>query len=57
MKILREERGNVLVLTVLCMSMLLSFMAMAIDVGNLYYTQRQLQTLADAAAMAGAAAP
>ena len=54
MKILREERGNVLVLTVLCMSMLLSFMAMAIDVGNLYYTQRQLQTLADAAAMAGA---
>jgi len=54
MKILREERGNVLVLTTLCMSMLLSFAAMAIDVGNLFFTQRQLQTLADAAAMAGA---
>jgi hypothetical protein len=36
------------------MTMLLTFMAFAIDVGNLYYTQRQLQTLADAAAMAGA---
>jgi hypothetical protein len=34
--------------------MLLSFLAVAIDVGKLYYTQRQLQTLADAAAMAGA---
>jgi Flp pilus assembly protein TadG len=54
MKILREERGNVLVLTAFCMTMLLTFMAFAIDVGNLYYTQRQLQTLADAAAMAGA---
>jgi hypothetical protein len=54
MKILREERGNVLVLTMLSMTMLLTFMAFAIDIGNLFYTQRQLQTLADAAAMAGA---
>jgi len=29
-------------------------MAFAVDLGNFYYTQRQLQTLADAAAMAGA---
>lgn len=54
MKILSEERGNILILAALSMTMLLSFMAMAIDVGNLYYTQRKLQTLADAAAMAGA---
>jgi Flp pilus assembly protein TadG len=54
MRILSEERGNILILTALCMTMLLSFMAMAIDVGNLYYTKCQLQTLADAAAMAGA---
>jgi hypothetical protein len=36
------------------MTLLLSFLAMAIDIGNLFYTQRQLQTLADSAAMAGA---
>jgi uncharacterized membrane protein len=54
MKILREERGSVLILTALSMTMLLSFLALAIDIGNLYYRQRQLQTLADSAAMAGA---
>jgi hypothetical protein len=51
---LRDERGNILVLTALCMTMLLSFMAFAVDIGNLFFTQRQLQTLADSAAMAGA---
>lgn len=54
MKILSEESGNVLILTALSMTMLISFLGMAIDVGNLFYTQRQLQTLADSAAMAGA---
>lgn len=54
MKILKEEQGNILILTALCMTMLISFMAMAVDVGNLYYTKCKLQTLADAAAMAGA---
>jgi hypothetical protein len=34
--------------------MLLGALAIAIDIGYLYITQRQLQTLADAAAMAGA---
>lgn len=56
MRTLKDECGNVLILTALSMSMLLSFLAMAVDVGNLFYTQRQLQTLADAAAMAGAQA-
>jgi hypothetical protein len=36
------------------MTMLLSFLALAIDIGNLFCAQRQLQTFADAAAMAGA---
>jgi len=36
------------------MAALVGIMALAIDIGNLYYTQRQLQTLADAAAIAGA---
>lgn len=54
MKLLDDESGQVLVLTVLCMTVLLGFMALAIDVGQLYYTQRQLQTAADAAALAGA---
>ena len=54
MRMLRDERGNVLVLAALSMTMLMSFMAFGIDVGYLYNTQRQLQTLADAAAMAGA---
>ena len=54
MRMLRDEHGDILILTALCMTMLLSFMALAIDVGNLFFTQRQLQTLADSAAMAGA---
>jgi len=51
---LNDERGNILVLTALCISVLLSCLAIAIDVGYIYITQRQLQMLADSAAMAGA---
>jgi Flp pilus assembly protein TadG len=54
MKILNDEQGQVLVLTALAMTLLLCFLALAIDVGQLYYTQRQLQTAADAAALSGA---
>ena len=54
MKILRDESGGVLVLTALGFTTLVSFLAIAIDVGSNFYTQRQLQTLADSAAMAGA---
>ena len=54
MRLLREESGNILVLTALCTTALLSFVAIAIDIGYLFIAQRQLQTLADAAAMAGA---
>jgi len=55
MKILRDEKGQTLVLTALCMSAMLGFMALALDVGVLFRTRRSLQTAADAAALAGAA--
>jgi Flp pilus assembly protein TadG len=51
---LRHERGSVLILTALSLTLLMSFLALAVDVGNLYFKQCQLQTLADTAAMAGA---
>lgn len=54
MKILRDEKGQTLVLTAVCMAGLLGFMALALDVGVLYHTRRDAQTAADAAAMAGA---
>ncbi len=54
MRILRSDRGSVLALTAFSMAMLLAFMALAVDASNLYYNQRQLQTIADTAAMAGA---
>jgi len=54
MKILRDEKGQTLVLTALCGSVLIGFMALALDVGVLYHTRRDAQTAADAAAMAGA---
>ena len=50
----KEEEGQVLVLTALSITVLLMVLALAIDAGQLYYTQRQLQTAADAAALAGA---
>jgi uncharacterized membrane protein len=51
---LRDEGGSILVLAALGMTVLFGLAAVAIDVGNWYYTQRQLQSFADAAAMAGA---
>jgi Flp pilus assembly protein TadG len=54
MKSLRDESGQILVLTVLCMTILLGFMALAIDVGLLFRAKRNLQIAADAAATAAA---
>jgi Flp pilus assembly protein TadG len=51
---LKDDRGNITLLTALCLPMLLSALAIAIDLGYLYITQRNLQIYADAAAMAGA---
>jgi Flp pilus assembly protein TadG len=54
MKLFRNEEGQTLVLTALCGSALLGFMALALDVGVLFHTRREIQTAADAAALAGA---
>jgi hypothetical protein len=53
MKWLRDESGQTLVFTVLCMAILIGFMGVAIDVGTLFRAQRKIQTAADAAAIAG----
>jgi len=54
MRIFREEKGQTLVLTALCGSVLLGFVGLAVDIGVLFHTKRSLQTAADAAALAGA---
>jgi Flp pilus assembly protein TadG len=51
---LKEESGNVLVLAALSMTVLLAFIGLAADVGILFQTRRNVQTAADAAAVAGA---
>lgn len=54
MKSLKDESGQVLVMTVLCMTVLMGFMALAIDVGLLFRAKRNLQIAADATATATA---
>lgn len=49
-----SERGQALVLVAVCMTLLMAFMALAIDVGILFRERRQVQIAADAAAVAGA---
>jgi Flp pilus assembly protein TadG len=51
---LRDEAGQALVLVALSMIVLIGFVGLAIDVGSAYFTQRELQKAADAAALAGA---
>lgn len=54
MNLLRDERGQVLVMTMACMGILLGALGLAVDVGLLFHARRNMQTAADAAAMAGA---
>ena len=54
MNIFRREEGQTLVLTALCMTAMLGFMALAVDVGLLFRSKRNMQTAADAAALAAA---
>ncbi len=54
MKRLRSEEGQTLVLTALCMTALLGFLALSVDVGMLFRSKRCLQNAADAAAVAAA---
>ncbi len=48
----RDERGQTLVLGALSMILLVGVLALAVDVGNIRYTEIQLQTAADSAAIA-----
>ena len=54
MKWLREESGQVLVMTFFSMGILLGALGLAVDVGVLLHARRNMQAAADAAAMAGA---
>jgi Putative Flp pilus-assembly TadE/G-like len=51
---LRDESGQAMIVTLLCLTCLLGMVAMAADVGTLFYSRRNLQIAADAAAIAGA---
>lgn len=54
MKILRNQDGQVLVVTVLGMALFMGLVGLAVDVGLLFRATRQAQIAADAAAIAGA---
>lgn len=56
MKRLSEERGQALVLTTVFCAALLGMAALVLDVGHWYRSKRDLQAIADAAALAGAQA-
>jgi hypothetical protein len=55
MKRLKDESGQALVITALCMTCLFGFAALATDVGLILREKRLLQIAADSAAVAGAA--
>jgi Flp pilus assembly protein TadG len=55
MMILKDERGNVLVLTALSLTVLMGVIALAIDVGMLYRAKRLVQRAADSGALLAAA--
>jgi Flp pilus assembly protein TadG len=50
----RDERGSVMPLVALCMTVILGFAALAIDVGSERVLHNQLEATADAAALAAA---
>ena len=52
MRILRDESGQAVALTAVCLTMLMGMTALAIDVGYMQYRQIKLQTAADSAAIA-----
>lgn len=53
--LLKGESGQALVLGAVCMVVLIGILGLAVDVGQLRFQKRQLQTLADAAVLAAAA--
>ncbi len=51
---LKEERGAVAIIIAISIVMLISFAALAVDLGHLYVVRNELQDAADAGALAGA---
>lgn len=49
-----DERGSALILVALALTVLVGFAGLAVDAGRLYIERQRLQTIADAAALAGA---
>jgi hypothetical protein len=56
MNVRRDERGQAFVLTVVVLAMLMGMAALVLDVGHWYRSKRDLQAVADSAALAGAQA-
>ena len=54
MRFWKDEGGQALVMVAFFMTLLLAFMALALDTGTLFRARRTVQTAADAAAMAAA---
>ena len=54
MQVIDRHRGTAMIVTVLVLLMLIGFVGLAVDWGYTYRTAQQLQTAADAAALAGA---
>lgn len=54
MNILQEEKGAIAVTAAIILTMLVSCVALAIDIGHLVYTKNELQNAADAGALSGA---
>ena len=54
MKNLKDESGQALIISALCMTCLFGFVALAADVGVMLREKRLVQTAADSAAIAGA---
>lgn len=54
MRLKDNESGQVLIITAVCIVVFMGFLALAVDVGILFHTKRQLQIAADAAATAAA---
>ncbi len=54
MRIREDESGQMLVMTALSLTILLGFVALAVDVGMMFRAQRNMQIAADAAAVAAA---
>ena len=54
MNLLRDERGQTMMVVALCIASLCGMAGFAVDVGTLFRAKRNLQTAADAAAVSGA---